>query len=175
MISCKSISKSCTGSKLMSSRDGRGGISGVKSSSSLSVSSKPYLGHQSLLWGPPHCHLSCFSEKKIQMAFRYMFGFYLWNFQFRTLHTEFIHIVCRLYRFYVDIMQFVQLFRLTFLLEGALCVDLLCFFGPVSASSPFTFLFNLSSFHFSKSSLFLSFFFFFLRFLPLSFLLFFLV
>ena len=92
----------------------------------------------------------------VQMVFGNMFGFYSWNVWFRTFYTEFIHIECGLYRFYSDIMWFVQLFGLTFLLEGAVCVDLLCFFGPVSASSSFIFLFNLSSFCFSKSSLFLS-------------------
>ena len=72
------------------------------------------------------------------------------------IHIKLYHIKCGLYRFYSDIMPLVQLFRLTFNLEGAPCVDLLFFLDPVSASSSFAFLFNLSSFCFSKSSLFLS-------------------
>ena len=66
MISCKSISKSCSGSRLMSSR---GGISGVKSSSSLSISLNPYLGHQSLSLESSSLPSFLFSEKKT-------FGFY---------------------------------------------------------------------------------------------------
>ena len=98
----------------------------------------------------------------VWMVFRYMIGFYSWNFQFRTLYMELIHIKCGLYRCSLDIMPFVQLFLLTFLLEGAPCVYLLpmTFLGgeavAISSSSSFAFLFNLSSFHFSSSSIFLS-------------------
>ena len=51
----------------------------------------------------------------IQMVFRYMFGFYSWNFRFRKLYMEFICIECGLHRIY---LWFVQLFRQTFFLEG---------------------------------------------------------
>ena len=61
----------------------------------------------------------------VWMVFGYIFSF-IW---FRTLYMEFIHIKCGLYGIYSDIMWFVQLFGLTFLLEGATAsyVQALCF------------------------------------------------
>ena len=150
-----------------------------KSSSSSSVSWKPYLSSQSLSLGSSSSSSFLLFLKKntfkfyvfhVRIIFRnYMdcmdgiwiyVQFYSWNFQFRTLHMEFIHIESRPHGISLNIMWFVQLFRLTSLLEGAPCVDLLIFLGGgavvISSSSSLAFLFNLSSFHFSSSSFFLS-------------------